>query len=450
MPSIIPAQDAEGGKMPELEKFRGAMAGLALGDALGAPLEGMKSGHIKDAFGYVTGFVDTQAVWRNKPYRYRAPGIYTDDTQQALCLSESLVRCFGYQAKDFAKTLLSLWQTFPETKSGAFRGIGPTFFKVMEQLAEGAEPDKTGLPSAGIGAAMRVAPVGLYFYDDHQRLLKAAIEQSLLTHKDPRALALAACLAYALARAVSGGWQTLKPKERAEDLVCFAGNAEKIIEQEYIAALPSRVFDFFGLFYRSIEPLPHWMGMEHELVFRQIVNLANQAFPSEKITSPSQNFALAAGVTALFLGTAGKDFMGGTLEAVNLGRDADSIAAMTGALLGARFGESSIPHDWKAALKNYEQVCLRGEALWQKSVAGLKLRRLKEMETELSIYANQERDNFVKKMVARGEYDPEALAKKREEKKRLQELAKAVARPKRRSKEGRRRREKAPWRGWED
>jgi len=435
--------------MPALEKFRGSMAGLALGDALGAPVEGMKPGHIKDVLGTVRGFVDAQTIWPNKPYRYRAPGIYTDDTQQALCLAESLVRCFGYQAPDFAQTLLKLWQAAPELKCGAFRGIGPTFFRVMEKLASGIGPDKSGLPSAGIGAAMRVAPVGLYFFDDRERLLKAAIEQSLLTHKDPRALALAACVAYSVARSASGEWNSLKAKERAEDLVQFAADAEKIIEQEYIAHLPPMVYDFFGLFYRSIEPFRHWHGMEHELVLRQTVNLANQAFPSEKITGPSQNFALASGITALFLGMVSRDLPAGILEAVNLGRDADSTAAMTGAILGARFGEASIPRDWQAGLKNYDQVSLRGEALFEKSFAGLKLRKLKDMELELTIWENQTREKFVQKMTAKGEYAPEAKAKKEGEKRRLQELAQAAAKPKRRSKAGRRKRVKAPWRSWE-
>jgi len=424
------------------------MLGLAIGDALGAPLEGMKAGRIKDVFGQARGYVDSGLAWRSRPYHYRSPGVYTDDTQQALCLAESLVRCYGFQAEDFARTLLRLWQAAPDLKFGAFRGIGPTFMKVMEKIGSGISPDKSGEPSAGIGAAMRVAPIGLYFLEDRDALLKAAIEQALVTHKDPRALSLAAALAYSVGRSASPAWESFKLEQRVDDLIQFAADAEETVEREYIAFLPPRVYDFFGLFYRSIEPFRHWQGMEQELVFSQVVNLANQAFPREKITTPSQNFALAAGVTALFLAVSSKDFESGIVTAINLGRDADSLGAMVGAALGARFGEALIPGEWKQGLKNYVQIALRGEALLQKDFTGLKLKNLKDMELELARFENQERDKFVQKMIAEEEYDPEAIARKREQKRK--EMQKAAAKPRRKGKKEKRRREKAPWRRWQE
>ena len=322
--------------MTDLDKFRGSLIGLAVGDALGAPLEGMRAGHIKDVFGYVRGYVDANKAWQSKPYKYRSFGVYTDDTQQALCLAESLVRCYGFESEDFAKSLLRLWQAKEESKTGAFRGISLTFRKVMEKIANGVGVDKSGEPSAGVGAAMRVGPVGLYFWEDRDELLKAALEQALVTHKDPRALSLSTAIAYSVARSASGAWSELKPRDRCEDLIEFTARAEKMVEEEIIIHLPPLVYDFFGLFYRSIEPFRHWHGMEHELVLRQIVTLANQAFPREKIHSAGQNFALACGVAALFLGVGCKDFESGVLEAINLGRDTDSTGAMTGAILGAR------------------------------------------------------------------------------------------------------------------
>ena len=436
--------------MKSLDKFRGSLIGLALGDALGAPLEGMKAGRVKDVYGLVRGFVDPQAAWKSRPYHYRPVGVYTDDTQQSLCLAESLIRCYGFNADDFARTLLKLWQAGGESRSGAFRGIGPVFKKAMNKLAAGAKPQDTGEPSAGIGASMRAAPAGLYFCDDREALLKASIEQALLTHKDPRAIALSACVAYAVARSAGGDWDALKPGQRAQDLIEFAAEAEKIIATEYLVHLPPLVYEFFGLFYRSIEPFRHWHGMEHELVLRQIVNLANQAFPPEKINSPAQNFALAAGVTALFIAITSRDFSSGALEAINLGRATDSAGAMTGAILGGRFGESAMPGEWKDQLKNCEQIGLRAEALYQKSFAGLKLGDLKKMELKLTVFENQEREKFVQKMIAKGEYDPEAIAKKAEAKKEKKELGAAVKKIKHKAKEGKRRREKAPWRRWED
>ena len=437
--------------MISVDKFHGALLGLAVGDALGAPLQGLKAGHIKDAFNTVRGYVDPELAFPNKPYRYRVPGIYTDNTQQALCLAESLVRCYGFQVEDFSRTLLKLWQADPEIHAGAFRGINAHFKKVMDKLAAGIDLKKIGEPDAGVNAASRVAPIGLYFCEDREELIKASIDQALLTNKDPRALALSAAVAFAVGRSASE-WESFKLGERVDDLVEFGAESEKIIQDQYIAWLPPMVFDFFGLFYRSIEPFRHWQGMEQELVLRQIVNLANQAFPREKINSPGQDFSLAAGVTALFLGMVSKDFESGVITAINLGRESDSLGAIVGAILGARFGEESIPRQWRAGLKNHDQIALRAEALFQKDFSGLKLKNLKDMELELTRFEIQEREKFVQKMIKRGEFDPEAAAKKHESKRREEEKAKlaAAAKPKRKSKKDTRRREKAPWRNWQE
>jgi ADP-ribosyl-[dinitrogen reductase] hydrolase len=435
--------------MTSVDKFRGAMLGLAVGDALGAPLQGLKAGHIKDVFNTVRGYVDPEPAFPNKPYRYRVPGVYTDNTQQALCLAESLVRCYGFQVEDFARTLLRLWQADPELHSGAFRGINANFKKVMDRLAADIDLKKIGEPDAGVNAGSHAAPVGLYFCEDREELIKASLDQALLTQKDPRGLALSAAVAFATGRGVIE-WGSFKREERVDDLVDFAAESEKIIQDQYIAWLPPMVFDFFGLFYRSVEPFRHWQGMEQELVFRQIINLANQAFPREKINSPGQDFSLAAGVTALFLGTVSKDFESGVTTAVNLGRETDSLGAMVGAMLGARFGEESIPREWRAGLKNNEQVALRAEALFQKDSSGLKLKNLKDMELELTRFEILEREKFIQKMIKRGEFDPEAAARKQEAKRREEEKAKLAAKPRGKSKKDKRRREKTPWRNWQD
>ncbi len=432
-----------------IERYRGSLLGLAIGDALGSPLEGMKAGRVKDVYGTVSGYVNAEAAWAGKPYRYLPPGVYTDAAQQALCLSDSLIRCYGFNADDFGRTLMQLWQVDPALRFGVFRSPGPALKKAMEKLVVGVPLSKIGEPSAGLGAAVAAAPVGLYFSDDPEALLKAAIEQTLLTHKDPRAMALSAAIAFCVFSYASGNWDSLKTSGRVESLIEFVLQAEKAIEQEYIRELPPMVYDFFGFLFRSVEPFRHWQGMEHELVFRQIVNLANLAFPSHKIQSPSQDFALAAGVTALFLALVSPDFETGMVEAISLGRDADSLGAMLGAMLGARFGEAEIPKAWKAGLKNHDQVAARAEALYQKSFAGLEIKSLVKMELELTRSVNGEREKFIEKMIRKGEYDPLAAARKRGEKEKAETALLPAVKLKRKAKEGKPRREKTPWRTWE-
>src|SRR5690606_35105602 len=74
-----------------LERARGTLLGLAVGDALGAPLEGLSPQQIRAHYGQVVDYVDGATAWKKKPYRWRMPGLYSDDTQQALVLADVLL-----------------------------------------------------------------------------------------------------------------------------------------------------------------------------------------------------------------------------------------------------------------------------------------------------------------------------------------------------------------------
>src|SRR5438270_1374964 len=81
-------------KMPlstRIDRVRGCLLGVAIGDALGAPLEGLGTQQIRAHDGQVDDFVDGSRAWKKKPYRWRMPGLYTDDTQQALALADVLL-----------------------------------------------------------------------------------------------------------------------------------------------------------------------------------------------------------------------------------------------------------------------------------------------------------------------------------------------------------------------
>src|SRR5690242_10418894 len=78
-------------QLPRIDRVRGCLTGLAVGDALGAPLEGLSTQQIKAHYGVVSHYVDGARAWRKKPYRWRMPGLYSDDTQQALALSDILL-----------------------------------------------------------------------------------------------------------------------------------------------------------------------------------------------------------------------------------------------------------------------------------------------------------------------------------------------------------------------
>ena len=77
--------------LSRIDRVRGCLLGLAIGDALGAPLEGLTAQQIKTHYGRVKNYVDGVQAWKRKPYRWRLRGLYSDDTQQALALCDVLL-----------------------------------------------------------------------------------------------------------------------------------------------------------------------------------------------------------------------------------------------------------------------------------------------------------------------------------------------------------------------
>ncbi|OGP61054.1 MAG: hypothetical protein A2V67_03665 [Deltaproteobacteria bacterium RBG_13_61_14] len=437
--------------MSEIEtrgRFRGAMLGLAVGDALGCPVEGLKAGHIQQLVGRISGYVDPMQIWKEKPWRWRMPGLYSDDTQQALFLADTLVRCHGFDPGFFARLLLRAAQAEAPGSLGAHRGVGPAFLAALKRLAIGVPPEESGTLSAGMGPAMRVAPVGLYYADESDALLSAAVKQALVTHRDPRALALAAAVAFAVAQGASGAWDRLPPGERIKLLTEWTGEAEKAIEREFIGFIPVEAFDMFGRVRACVENFRYYREMERGQVWKQLVAEANRHFPAHQITEPGDPFALAGGMSALFVGVTANSFEDGLLEVIHLGKDTDTMGAIAGGILGARLGEEAIPPAWREGLKNSEQVALRGEGLLDRSFQGLRVEDPVEMEARLTEEEATERNRLLEIAVHRGEVSaPSPSRRGRPAPAKTREKPSAQVRKGKRQKPER---VKAPWRGGKD
>jgi ADP-ribosyl-[dinitrogen reductase] hydrolase len=158
--------------MDELERYRGAMLGLAVGDALGAPVEGLKDGHILQLYGRIEGYVDAAKAWKDRPRRWRQKGLYTEDTQHALALADALVKCRGLNRAYFTELLLDLARAETGLPLGAHRGADDDFRATIGALQGGTPPDQAGRPGAGIAPMARAAPVGLYFAGEDDALLR--------------------------------------------------------------------------------------------------------------------------------------------------------------------------------------------------------------------------------------------------------------------------------------
>lgn len=279
------------------------MIGLAVGDALGAPVEFMRPG----TFMPVTGFRP------GGPHRLPA-GAWTDDTSLALCLAESLVETRGFDLQDQLARYLAWYRDGHLSVTGACFDIGATTRAALERFAASGEVASglSGEGSAGNGSLMRVAPVPLACWRDPALAVELAGQSSAVTHA--LAVCVDACRYYG--GLIVGAMQGRSRDELLAPRFCPVaggwGRAPLHPEVDAVAA---------GSF-REREP-PEIRG---------------------------RGWVAGCLEAALWAFDRSTSFEEGALLAVNLGEDADTTGAVYGALAGAYFGLDGVPAGWREGL----------------------------------------------------------------------------------------------------
>jgi ADP-ribosylglycohydrolase len=354
---------------------------MAVGDALGAPLEGLSAQQIRVHYDLVVDYVDGALAWKKKPYRWRLPGLYSDDTQQALALAEVLLACGRMDLDRLAELYLALSVPIPgDSFAGAHRGIARSFRKVLDNLERGVSPEQTGQDSAGVGAAVRIAPVALYFAGQPEAMAEAAVAASRMTHRDVRSIAGAMAVAHAVRLLAAGA-------EPAPSLL-FKIAAE-------VARAEDKLADDFGDDLSSIDVHRHSVSCSiahaeslldrpRDQALAALVDEANRHGAEPSCKRPTMGFPPACIPTCLYLLLTTESLEEALVEVVNLGGDADSAGAILGALAGARYGVEAIPARWLDGLLNLEGIDLRARALARRDANGLAIPDYLETERDLT------------------------------------------------------------------
>jgi ADP-ribosyl-[dinitrogen reductase] hydrolase len=384
--------------MPHLsrvDRVRGCLLGMAVGDALGAPLEGLSSQQIKSHYGRVRNYVDGVQAWKRKPYRWRLRGLYSDDTQQALALCDILLEHGRVDQERLAELYLNL-ATPKGAFQGAHRGIGRSFRQVLAALERGVPPHQSGQPGAGIGAAMRIAPLPLFLGDDPDSLFESVVAASLMTHRDIRSISGALAVVHAIRRLVAG-----EPRDPslllwvASDLV----KDEKRIADEY-ADVVIKLDEHARCLPRTIAHAESVLDQPRDRALTALVDEANRHGAEPSCKRPTQGFPPACIPTCLYLLLTTDSFEEAVTDVINLGGDADTAGAILGAMAGAYYGIDEIPKRWLDGLQNRQGIEARALALARRSGEGLQIPDLVATERELTRKEGEILEQFMS--VARG------------------------------------------------
>lgn len=298
------------------DRARGCMAGLAAGDALGRPAEGMEPAQIVARWGRIEGYVSDEPLG-------------SDDTEYALLTAKALLR---YRHDFSAQHVAQLWRDEVCDQQGGFSGGGFSEMAAVRNLARGHLPPRSGqhAHSWSDGLAMRVAPIGIAAAGAPSLAARLAVEDGLVSHSG-EGIHAGCAVAAAVAVAMDGG-SAEAAYDAAVEVVpedswtgrCLAA-AHQIVAEEA---------DWHDTAHRAVEQLAvhdyYWADLAPE----------------------------AVGLTFVAVLAGRGDVRETILNAVNLGRDADTVAAMAGAIVGAIGGIDEVPTDWLPAISTAPGVCL--------------------------------------------------------------------------------------------
>jgi len=293
------------------DRARGALLGLAIGDALGTTLEFTR----RDSAPRHTEMIG------GGPFRLD-PGVWTDDTSMALCLAETLLAAGEVEPRDLMGRFIGWWRRGDNSVTGSCFDIGNTTRAALERFERTDNPlaGDPAAAAAGNGSLMRLAPVALFYCDDRAAAGRAARLQSQTTHAAPECLD--ACEAFALLL-----------------VDAFQGAEKSTVLGDQITGFSGRVGDIMA---------GQWRGKPRD-------GISSSGYVAHTLEA------------ALWAVSQASSFEEAIILAVNLGDDADTVGAVTGQLAGALWGASAIPPRWLEQLAWRDRLEATARALLQRS-----------------------------------------------------------------------------------
>ncbi|MCX7006680.1 MAG: ADP-ribosylglycohydrolase family protein [Kiritimatiellaeota bacterium] len=295
--------------MTERAHYRGALLGLAVGDALGTAVEFKPRGS----------FSPVKDITGGGPFDLN-PGQWTDDTSMALCLAESLVECRGFDPADQMDRYVHWYREGHLSSTGECFDIGNATRTALEKFRQTQEPfsGSTDPRSAGNGSLMRLAPVPLFFANDPAQAIERAGESSRTTHATITCIDACRFMGGLIVGAVCG---TTK---------------KELLAMAYC-------------------PVPgYWQ--QHPLT-PEVAAVAQGSFKQKEPPAiKGSGYVVRSLEAALWAFHKSATFEEGALLAVNLGDDADTTGAIYGQLAGAFYGFDGIPAHWRNVIAQADMI----------------------------------------------------------------------------------------------
>ena len=348
------------------EEVMGCFLGMAVGDAMGRAVKGLKPEAIRQIFGTIEDYKDVRNIIGKGTKNYRMQGLYGAPTQCALAACDGILKNKKKFTEETAHNFKNLSNGGPENYFGAFRSSESYLWKAVDLLDDRLLAEPTPLsPATGLFTSLSV-PLALFYKNWSKTLASQCFQLTMVFSSHPLEIVGSVLNGFLVTRFLSmeGSELVQKRKEILQEAVEVCVQAEMEYQSSFNVFENEWIIKPKNAFSHTLQGLIVQIEKPEKEVLQWIVENAN-GYSNREIRYASQGFVLNLILLALYwILNRENDFSFASI--LRQGRETDKLGALVGAWTGALQGAQAIPENLKTGLVNGREIRLRGDALFHR------------------------------------------------------------------------------------
>ncbi len=375
------------------DKVMGCFLGMAVGDAMGRAVNGLKPEAISQIFGAVDDYKDVKKVMGKGIKRYRMKGLYGAPTQCALAVCDGVLTNKKKFLEETLRNVQSLSKGGPENHFGVFRSSESCLWKAVDLLEDQPTTEPTPQNSAtGLFTSLSV-PLALFHKRWSKTLATQCLDLALIFSSHPQEVVGTVLNGFLVTRFLNlqEGDFISQGKEILQEAVEICAQTEREYQERINVFEEESIAKSINAFSKTLEGLIPQLEKSEKEALQWIVDNAS-VYTKREVRHASQGFPLTLIPLGLhWMLNHENEFSLSSIFAQ--GRETEKLGALVGAWCGAVYGAQVIPENLKTGLVNSREIRLRGEALFQRRTKK-DMKPLVDMETALTSKESEEAKRY--------------------------------------------------------
>jgi ADP-ribosylglycohydrolase len=375
------------------DKVMGCFLGMAVGDAMGRAVNGLKPEAIGQIFGAVEDYKDVKKIVGKGIKRYRMKGLYGAPTQCALAVCDGVLTNKKKFLEETLRNIQSLSKGGPENHFGVFRSSESCLWKAVDLLDDQPIAGPTPQSSATALFTSLSVPLALFHKKWSKTLATQCLDLALTFSSHPQEVVGTVLNGFLVTRflTLQEGELISNSKEILQEAAEICTQIENQYQDRVNIFEDESTAKSINAFSQTLEGLISQLGKSEKEALQWIVDNAS-VYTKREIRHASQGIVLTLIPLVLYwiLSHENKFLLASVFAQ---GRETEKLGALAGAWSGAVHGAQVIPENLKTGLVNSREIRLRGEALFQRRMKK-DMKPLADMETALTAKESEEAKRY--------------------------------------------------------